>query len=85
MNAELAQAAQIIADAVRESLTPPEHLWLTPEEAARHMGYSLHYFRNTLQHLPGFPKPARPTGGEGRWNKKEITDWMSRTRLRGEK
>lgn len=38
MNAEIAQAAQIIAAAVRESLTPAEHAWLTPEESARHMG-----------------------------------------------
>lgn len=57
---------------------PPSDIWLTDEQAAEFLNYSIVYFKSHLICLNGFPPPKYiMSNSKGRrWNLGAISKWL---------
>lgn len=54
-------------------------LLLSRKAAAALLGISVRSF-DTLSRNPRFPGPVRPTGGDPYWKRRDVEQWVERTR-----
>lgn len=62
----------------RAAAIPFEHRWLDAAAVAAMLGVSVGHFRDRIAPKPGFPEPARYTGGAARWKASEVDAWAAR-------
>lgn len=81
MSDELIAKLDELKSAIVAASIPFDKRWLDTDGAAALLGVSVGHFRDRIACKPGFPKPARYTGGHPHWKASEVDEWADRQRI----